>query len=77
MNRICLSFAGVGIFVVGISLGWGAARLTGKELQEAKELYTDACASCHGDDGKGKGRRSGRHGGAAGLHVVRIQFRRE
>jgi Cytochrome c len=54
MNRISLSFAGVGIFVVGISLGWGAARLTGKELLEAKELYTDACASCHGDDGKGK-----------------------
>ena len=26
----------------------------GKHWEEAKELYTDACASCHGDDGKGK-----------------------
>ena len=54
LGAISLSFAGVSLFVVGISLGWGAARLAGNELQEAKELYTDACASCHGDDGKGK-----------------------
>ena len=26
----------------------------GKDWEEAKQLYTDACASCHGDDGKGK-----------------------
>ena len=26
----------------------------GKDWEEAKQLYADACASCHGDDGKGK-----------------------
>ncbi|HTN71458.1 MAG TPA: c-type cytochrome [Methylomirabilota bacterium] len=54
MNRASLIIAGLGLLMLGVSIGWGAARLTGKELEEAKELYTDACASCHGDNGKGQ-----------------------
>jgi mono/diheme cytochrome c family protein len=54
MNRISLIFAGIALFLFGASLGWAATRLMGKDWEQAKELYTDACASCHGDDGKGK-----------------------
>ena len=54
MNRISLIFAGLVLFLLGASLGWGATRLKGKDWEEAKQLYADACASCHGDDGKGK-----------------------
>jgi mono/diheme cytochrome c family protein len=59
MNRASLIFAGLGLFIFGVSVGWGAVRLTGKELEEAKELYADACASCHGDNGKGQASGTG------------------
>jgi hypothetical protein len=54
MNRVSLIFAGIGLFTLGASMGWGTTRLMGKDWEEAKQLYADACASCHGDDGKGK-----------------------
>jgi len=54
MNRIGLTFAGLGLFIFGASMGWGATRLMGKNWEEAKQLYADACASCHGDNGKGQ-----------------------
>ncbi len=54
MTRVSLVFFGVAVFVFGMSLGWAASRLSGKELAHARELYSDACASCHGNDGKGE-----------------------
>jgi Cytochrome C oxidase, cbb3-type, subunit III len=54
MNRVNLIIAGLGLFIFGVSMGWGATRLIGKDWEEAKQLYADACASCHGDDGKGQ-----------------------
>ncbi|HUK40838.1 MAG TPA: c-type cytochrome, partial [Candidatus Acidoferrales bacterium] len=59
MKRTGLVFAGLGILVLGGSLGWGAVRLTSKERAEAKELYADACASCHGENGKGQNSGTG------------------
>src|SRR5215471_8258178 len=59
MNRIALGFAGLALFLLGVSAGWGATRLMGKELQEAKELYADACASCHGENGMGQASGTG------------------
>ena len=59
MNRIALGFAGLALFLLGVSAGWGATRLMSKELEEAKELYSDACASCHGDNGKGQASGTG------------------
>src|SRR5437867_7454846 len=54
MNRLSLIFAGLALFILGASIGWGATRIVGKDWKEAKQLYADACASCHGDDGKGQ-----------------------
>ena len=54
MNRLSLIFAGLALFILGASIGWGATRIVGKDWEEAKQLYADACASCHGDDGKGQ-----------------------
>jgi Cytochrome c len=54
MKRISVIVAGLGLLTLGISVGWGASRLMGKEKEEAKQLFADACASCHGDDGKGQ-----------------------
>jgi mono/diheme cytochrome c family protein len=45
---------GLALVVLGATLGWGASRLTEKDLKDGKEIYTQACASCHGDDGKGQ-----------------------
>ena len=54
MNRASLIFAGLALLALGASVGWGATRLIGKDWEEARQLYADACASCHGDDGRGK-----------------------
>src|SRR5215467_8504174 len=54
MDRIRLLLGGLTLVLIGASLGSGATRLMGKDLEEARQLYADACASCHGDDGKGK-----------------------
>src|SRR5262249_3560781 len=59
MSRTSLIFAGLGILVLGGSGGWGAVRLTAKERAEAKELYADACASCHGENGMGQASGTG------------------
>ena len=34
MNRISLIFAGLGLFLLGASLGWGATRLKGKDWKK-------------------------------------------
>ena len=54
MNRLSFIFAGLALFILGASIGWAATRIVGKDWEEAKQLYADACASCHGDDGKGQ-----------------------
>ncbi|TAK08327.1 c-type cytochrome, partial [bacterium] len=54
MNRTGLIVGGAALVVLGATLGWAASRLTGKDREEGRQLYVDACASCHGDDGKGQ-----------------------
>lgn len=41
------------VVVLTASLVWAAYQVTEKDLREGKQLYDQACASCHGDDGKG------------------------
>ncbi len=54
MKRAGLIVGGAGLFVLGVSFGWGASRVTDKDLEEGKWLYAQACASCHGEDGRGQ-----------------------
>ena len=54
MDRMGFVFGGIILIIIGASLGWGATRLVGKDWEETKQLYSDACASCHGEDGKGQ-----------------------
>ncbi len=42
--------------VVGLSLGLGAAVSTAALASEISDLFSDKCAVCHGDDGKGRTR---------------------
>lgn len=53
MRRAGLIVGGVSLVILGVSFGWGASRVTDKDLEEGKWLYAQACATCHGDDGKG------------------------
>ncbi len=53
MNRTGLIVGGAALVVLGTTFGWAASQLTGKDREEGRQLYGDACASCHGGDGKG------------------------
>ncbi|MBI3989118.1 MAG: cytochrome c [candidate division NC10 bacterium] len=54
MSRAGLIIGGVSLIILGVSFGWGATRVTDKDLEEGELLYREACASCHGEDGKGQ-----------------------
>jgi mono/diheme cytochrome c family protein len=45
---------GGGSLVMLAVLAWGAVRMTQRDLEEGQEIYTQACAACHGDDGRGQ-----------------------
>jgi mono/diheme cytochrome c family protein len=45
---------GVGSLLTLAALAWGVARVTDKDLREGQLIYTEACAACHGDDGRGQ-----------------------
>jgi mono/diheme cytochrome c family protein len=45
---------GCGSLLILAMLAWGAVRVTQKDVDEGKRIYTEACAACHGEDGRGQ-----------------------
>jgi mono/diheme cytochrome c family protein len=52
-SRDSLIVAGGSVLILAV-LAWGAVRVTQRILAEGKQIYTEACAACHGDDGRGQ-----------------------
>lgn len=54
MSLLRLIILGISVLILVPSLGWAASPLTDEDLRQGQWIYREACATCHGGDGRGQ-----------------------